>query len=252
MKPDYEEALRLMHIPACVLRRVLQDQIKSAKSKKEAADVITTAKEVDASESAQVYQAGYGLEALILCENDECRFVDAAAVEEEEKQKKRSKKKKKKKQNREKEEERQKTEQDLQELVGTDTTVLLDRHQMKKGLPQGAVEIGTIAETEPEEETDLLDPGVSNNNKQSFIGPFHLTDDSLPDILLKVHEKLATPPPSAAECAEAKPVNWDAFTSTWLSVSAKGIDIRESVEHLMEPLTAGQPKRYYHFNYRFN
>ncbi len=156
---------------------------------------------------------------------------------------------------------------------------------MRAGLPQGAVEIGTIAETEPEEESEQVDPGketeqrkpvtsteeeeaeegedkdegggrkkkkkgagegeVGGASGRPFVGPFHLVDDSMPDVMIKVHEKLATPPPTAADCAEASEVNWDAFTSTWLSVSAKGVDIRESVVHLMEPLTAGQPRRPY-------
>ena len=53
-----------------------------------------------------------------------------------------------------------------------------------------------------------------------------LVDDPIPDVMIKVREKLATPPPTIEECKDAKEVNWNAFTSTWLSVSAKNIDIR--------------------------
>ena len=54
----------------------------------------------------------------------------------------------------------------------------------------------------------------------------NLVDDPIPDVMIKVREKLATPPPTIEECKDAKEVNWNAFTSTWLSVSAKNIDIR--------------------------
>ena len=53
-----------------------------------------------------------------------------------------------------------------------------------------------------------------------------LVDDPIPDVMIKVREKLATPPPTIEECKDAKEMNWNAFTSTWLSVSAKNIDIR--------------------------
>ena len=58
---------------------------------------------------------------------------------------------------------------------------------------------------------------LSYGRGSGFIGPPHLVDDPLPDVLLRVREKLATPPPTMFECEESKEVNWDAFTSTWLS-----------------------------------
>ena len=65
----------------------------------------------------------------------------------------------------------------------------------------------------------------------------NLVDDPIPDVMIKVREKLATPPPTIEECKDAKEVNWNAFTSTWLSVSAKNIDIRYVIHSEAEILT---------------
>ena len=74
------------------------------------------------------------------------------------------------------------------------------------------------------------------------MGPVNLVDDPIPDVMIKVREKLATPPPTPEECGEAKEVNWNAFTSTWLSVSAKSIDIREYLGDYLEPLEPAELK----------
>ena len=114
----------------------------------------------------------------------------------------------------------------------------------------GAVEIGTIAEndqddedfdefdedTESEELEILTIDTESEKPVEGFIGPINLIDDAIPDIMIKVREKLSTPQPSEAECKSAKEVNWDAFTSTWLSWSAKNLDIREYLGDYLEPL----------------
>ena len=76
-----------------------------------------------------------------------------------------------------------------------------------------------------------------------FIGPPHLQDGEEPEILMRVYERADDVPaaasvltprsplalPSSLECEAAKQVKWDMFTSTWLSVSAKGVDIREYI-----------------------
>ena len=90
-----------------------------------------------------------------------------------------------------------------------------------------------------DEELKLLfdvDNQHDGENESGFIGPINLVDDPIPDVMIKVREKLATPPPTKEECKDAKEVNWNAFTSTWLSVSAKNIDIREYVGDYLEPL----------------
>lgn len=48
-------------------------------------------------------------------------------------------------------------------------------------------------------------------------------DDQLPDVLLKVKHEVSRPPLTVEDCHNAKQLNWKHFTSTWLSVSAKGI-----------------------------
>ena len=63
-------------------------------------------------------------------------------------------------------------------------------------------------------------------------GPVNILDDALPDMLLTprdktIDRKIKTP--TANECINRKKINWGVFTSTWLSVSAKNIDIRESL-----------------------
>ena len=80
-------------------------------------------------------------------------------------------------------------------------------------------------------------PDMENNDTtktkevQSKMGPVNLIDDTLPDVLHKHHNKDQSQTkrnlPSINECNGQKKINWGIFTSTWLSVSAKDIDIRE-------------------------
>ncbi len=84
---------------------------------------------------AQLYATGAGLDAIILCQDGECRFVDADAVEEMEKAKKKAMKKKKKRKKKQKEQDAvEKMRKDLlksQLGQSADTTVLLDRDQVR-------------------------------------------------------------------------------------------------------------------------
>ena len=82
-------------------------------------------------------------------------------------------------------------------------------------------------------EKDFYESGLENDMvSKDVYGPVNLIDDVLPDMLLKVRDKTVETPkktPSLEECENAKKINWGVFTSTWLSVSAKNIDIRESL-----------------------
>lgn len=56
--------------------------------------------------------------------------------------------------------------------------------------------------------------------------PQPVIDDLLPDILLQVPDrKPAIPPPDLSECKSFPQANFKHFTSTWLSVSAKGVAV---------------------------
>ena len=66
--------------------------------------------------------------------------------------------------------------------------------------------------------------------QEGELGPVHLQDDSSPDVLLKIHQIFTSEPfiePTDEECRRVHlpEFDWTAFTSTWLSVSAKGIDV---------------------------
>ena len=95
--------------------------------------------------------------------------------------------------------------------------------------------------TEFESDTKTSDkasePDMENNHTtktkevEREIGPVNLIDDTLPDVLHKHHNKDQSQTkrilPSINQCKGQKKINWGVFTSTWLSVSAKDIDIRE-------------------------
>lgn len=241
MKPDFQAALQFILVPACQLKFKSQDK--------------------------KMVANGLANEDLILCKDGHCKTVTreqfmAQAMENggqyvmsedgtntwieapsSKKKKRKSKKKSKKKV--------------LTPEPGEDT-ILVDPEKMKhSALPIGAVEIGTIAESESEDDDDeeeesmiqedfaedeleLLSEANLNSNHQrleeGFIGPFHLTDDALPDVMIKVHEKFSASQPSEEECKNAKDINWSSFTSTWLSVSAKNIDIREFLGDYLSPI----------------
>ena len=95
-----------------------------------------------------------------------------------------------------------------------------------------------IDEDHSEEDLQLLDQ-ESQIKVKEFVGPINLVDDSIPDIMIKVREKQQTNLPTLEQCKEAKEVNWEAFTSSWLSTSAKNIDIREYLGDYLEPLPNG-------------
>ncbi|KAK4302085.1 hypothetical protein Pmani_025813 [Petrolisthes manimaculis] len=69
--------------------------------------------------------------------------------------------------------------------------------------------------------------------------PPAIEDDPLPDVLLRVRERVASPPPPPHVCDRANKLSdVKHFTSTWLSVSAKNIDISD---YLGASPSAGTP-----------
>ena len=70
---------------------------------------------------------------------------------------------------------------------------------------------------ELEEQLDIITEPVPERHEQGIV------DDPLPDVLLRVRERAAAPPPSREQCADVKQINWGQYTSTWLSVSAKNV-----------------------------
>lgn len=90
--------------------------------------------------------------------------------------------------------------------------------------------------------SNSVDGNISEESK--------IEDDPLPDVLLRVRERVASPPPAPHECSFLTSLNKLSdikhFTSTWLSVSAKNIDISEylvsgvfSGTQLEEPICRG-------------
>ncbi|XP_076045248.1 tetratricopeptide repeat protein 17 isoform X2 [Oratosquilla oratoria] len=66
-----------------------------------------------------------------------------------------------------------------------------------------------------------------------------IQDDPLPDVLLRVRERVASPPPPPHVCERANKLSdIKHFTSTWLSVSAKNVEISE---YLVGPIPEGTP-----------
>ncbi|OWF35392.1 tetratricopeptide repeat protein 17-like isoform X2 [Mizuhopecten yessoensis] len=55
-------------------------------------------------------------------------------------------------------------------------------------------------------------------------------DSELPDTSVHVTLRYTLPPPIKNDCKEVKDINFKEFTSTWLSVSAKGIDLRKHID----------------------
>lgn len=192
-----------------------------------------------------------GMDAMIYCKDGQCKFVnptdllvnqseDEITISEKKPSSKRSAHSKKKKKLHE-----SKPFPPILPAFGNEiedfdnpstTTLLMARDEMKNGLPQGAVEIGTIAETEPDEEE--VDDETKTESQFVSAGPVFLQDDPMPDVLVSVRPdpNLTADVINLNSCDEAKSVNWLAFTSTWLSVSAKGIDIREYLGDYLEVL----------------
>ena len=89
------------------------------------------------------------------------------------------------------------------------------------------------------------DHDITKTLTEGFIGPINLVDDPVPDVMIKVREKQSTPFPTPEQCKDIKEVNWKAFTSSWLSTSAKNIDIREYIGDYLEPLPEGIKRKPY-------
>lgn len=65
----------------------------------------------------------------------------------------------------------------------------------------------------------------SSSNSLSGSDTAVVEDDPLPDVLLRVRERVASPPPPPHVCDRANKLSdVKHFTSTWLSVSAKSIE----------------------------
>ncbi|KAF0312441.1 Tetratricopeptide repeat protein 17 [Amphibalanus amphitrite] len=89
------------------------------------------------------------------------------------------------------------------------------------------------SEYELEEQLDVLTEPVPERDERGIV------DDPLPDVLLRVRERAAAPPPSREQCADIKQINWGQYTSTWLSVSAKNV----VVELVPAPVGVYQPRQ---------
>lgn len=237
MRPDFAPAWQFIHVPACDLKFKKPNKVSSScQSSSEC--------------MSKMDKAG---ETMIFCKEGHCRSVtteeflaaslstEAKLVEDIGKQRGKLRKKKKKKK-----EQEVFLDEGMLPKAGEET-VLLEHSQVKKVLPLGAVEIGTVAETlydEDEEDSEDHDEDLEllvhvqdeHHDENAFIGPVNLIDDPIPDIMIKVREKLATPQPTSEECKSSGTIKWDSFTSTWLSVSAKNIDIREYMGDYLEPI----------------
>lgn len=278
MNPDYKSAFQFMYVPACQMKF---KKPTSKHSRKKQSTCATGGMSAECLNKNSVTKVD-GMEAMIFCKDGHCRFVtpeefvansdssvvpviDSLSIKGQQQdigQINSSSSKTKKKKPCKKCKKWKKTNKKKAVIIPKEgeQTMLLNQEQLqKKALPQGAVEIGTIAENEVDEleddpeddedgdddETEIevmivdTEDQVVKSTSSSFIGPFHLVDDPLPDVMIKVREKLVTPPPTKDECTDSKTVNWAAFTSTWLSVSAKNIDIREFLGDYLEPLPEG-------------
>jgi hypothetical protein len=99
---------------------------------------------------------------------------------------------------------------------------------------------------------DISDSVVLTKNEatpqlENIFGPIHLIDDDLPDMLFKDRVKsMKRKAPTLRQCRHSKKINWTVFTSTWLSVSAKNIDIRKSLTEDNIFITGGASSDAYH------
>lgn len=171
-------------------------------------------------------------DAFIMCKAGSCKIISKEELENEATESstnqsgsgKKGKKKKKKKSGK--------------KNKSTEDDVIASKAAGKSNQP--GVEIGTIAETSAEEEDQFSKPEATDAD---FIGPVQVKDSALPDVMIRVREKISTPLPSSAECSNIKQINWDTFTSTWLSVTAKGINIRDHVVYpsVSDPIENKEP-----------
>lgn len=76
--------------------------------------------------------------------------------------------------------------------------------------------------TEDSTATYTMSDGEVKTSPDSLLA---IEDDALPDVLLRVRERVASPPPPPHVCDRANKLSdVKHFTSTWLSVSAKNIE----------------------------
>ena len=175
----------------------------------------------------------------IHCVDGRCRFVSKEEMAQEASAKKASKTKKKSKKKKGK-----------MSKVG-EAVVVVEPGLIFTGSSSSMDTIGVQSKAveEEAEPTQMEREEIAKKPRETgdggFIGPPHLQDGEEPEILMRVYERaddaaataiapVPTPRspvalPSSLECEAAKQVKWDMFTSTWLSVSAKGIDIREYI-----------------------
>ncbi|XP_033752791.1 tetratricopeptide repeat protein 17-like [Pecten maximus] len=68
------------------------------------------------------------------------------------------------------------------------------------------------------------------NDGKSIIEDDWFPDSELPDTSVHVTMRYTLRPPTLRDCKDVKDINFKEFTSTWLSVSAKGIDLRKHID----------------------
>ncbi|XP_045581208.2 tetratricopeptide repeat protein 17 isoform X1 [Procambarus clarkii] len=96
--------------------------------------------------------------------------------------------------------------------------------EAKAGLPNKQIHVRIGLGTEDSTATYTAADAESASNPDTPV----IEDDPLPDVLLRVRERVASPPPPPHVCDRANKLSEvKHFTSTWLSVSAKNIDISE-------------------------
>ena len=103
--------------------------------------------------------------------------------------------------------------------------------------------------TEDISDTVLLTKDEASQQPGNVFGPIHLIDDDLPDMLFKDQIKtsgMKKKAPTLRQCRHSKKINWTVFTSTWLSVTAKNIDIRKSLTEDNIFITGGASSDAYH------
>lgn len=73
-------------------------------------------------------------------------------------------------------------------------------------------------------------PRIPQRNGNGALEDDWFPDSELPDTDVHVTLQYTLRPPTAKDCRAAKNINFKEFTSTWLSVSAKGIDLRKHID----------------------
>ena len=97
-----------------------------------------------------------------------------------------------------------------------------------------------MAENEKNRKEETKELEIDKESREPVeYGPINLNDDELPDLIGKQNQTspaLDIDSFDHKQCKTAKKVDSASFTSTWLSVSAKDIDIRHSMYHII-PVT---------------